>query len=164
MSTEVINKDTDDRKVTRRHHLLSFFIALVFALTIYPTRAHAQIIGNLEVNIPFQFHAGNAKLPPGKYIIRMLDNSDLTVMEISSADGSTSALFEVQEAEANSTPAKSELIFNKYGNRYFLAKLFDEGNANGSEVSKSSYEKKVSQATAEAQAHIPAHHQGQQGK
>jgi hypothetical protein len=143
--------------------LLSLLIALVFALTIYPTKAHAQIIGDLEVNIPFQFHAGNTKLPAGKYRIHMLDDSDLTIMEISSADGSTSALFQVQEAEANTTPAKSELIFNKYGNRYFLAKLFDEGNPSGSQVLKSPYEKKVSQQAAEAQAHVPAHHRGQQG-
>ena len=72
----------------------------------------------------------------------MLDNTDLSIMEISSADGSTSALFEVHDAEANSAPAKSELIFNKYGNRYFLAKLFDEGNPNGSTVDESRYEKK----------------------
>jgi hypothetical protein len=163
MSTETINKGTANCKATRRHHLLSFFIALILAMTIYPAKAHAQIIGNLEVTIPFQFHAGNAKLPAGKYIIHMLDNSDLTVMEITSADGSTSALFEVQDAEANSTPAKSELIFNKYGNRYFLAKVFDEGDANGSEVSKSTYEKKIKQETTEAQAHILAHRQGQQG-
>jgi len=143
--------------------LFLFFIALVLAATIYPAKAHAQIVGDLEVNIPFQFHAGNTKLPPGKYVIHVLDDSDLTVMEISSADRSTSALFEVQQAEANSTPAKSELIFNKYGNRYFLAKLFDEGNPSGSQVLKSPYEKRVSHETAEAQAHVPAHHRGQQG-
>jgi len=164
MVIETINKHHVDQQGTKRHHWLSLLIAILFALTIYPTKAHAQIIGNLEVNIPFQFHAGNAKLPPGKYIVRMLDNSDLTIMEISSLDGSTSALFQVQDAEANSTPAKSELIFNKYGNRYFLAKVFDEGNANGSEVSKSTYEKKVSQATAEAQTHVAANHQGAIGK
>ena len=164
MVIETIDKNHLNSHGTRRHHWLSLLIAVLFALTVYPAKASAQIIGNLEVNIPFQFHAGNAKLPAGKYVIHMLDNSDLAIMEISSLDGSTSALFQVQDAEANSTPAKSELIFNKYGNRYFLAKLFDEGNANGSEVSKSSYEKKISQATAEAQAHIPAHHQGQQGK
>lgn len=163
MSPETINKGTASRKATRRHQLLSFFIALVLAMTIYPAKAHAQIIGNLEVTIPFQFHAGNAKLPAGNYIVHVLDNSDLTIMEISSVDGSTSALFQVQDAEANSTPPKSDLIFNKYGNRYFLAKVFDEGNASGSEVLKSTYEKKVSQATSEAQAHIPAHHKAQQG-
>ena len=163
MSTGVVNGSAASPKAARQHHVLSFFIALVFALTLYPAKVHAQIIGNIEVSIPFQFHAGNAKLPPGNYIIRMLDTSDLTVMEISSADGSTSALFDVHDAEANSTPAKTELIFNKYGNRYFLAKVFDEGNANGSELSKSSYEKKAGQSAAETQAHIPAHHQGQRG-
>src|SRR6266478_5109509 len=163
MFIEAIDKAHASNKGTRRHQLLSLFIALVFALTIYPTKAHAQIVGDLEVNIPFQFHAGNAKLPAGKYVIRMLDDSNLTIMEISSADGSTSALFEVQEAETNATPAKSELIFNKYGNRYFLAKLFYEGNPSGSQVLMSRYEKRVSQETAEAQAHVPAHHRGQQG-
>jgi hypothetical protein len=55
------------------------------------------------------------------------------------------------------------LIFNKYGNRYFLAKLFDEGNPSGSQVLESPYEKRISRAAQEAQAHVPAHHRGQQG-
>ena len=141
------------------NRLLSLLIALVFALTMYPTKAKAQITGDLEVDVPFQFHAGNSKLPPGKYFIHVLDNSDLNIMEISSADGATSALFEVCGAEANSAPAKSELIFNKYGNRYFLAKLFDEGNPSGSVVLESRYEKRI-QAAAEAQEHVPARHRG----
>jgi hypothetical protein len=164
MVIETVVKDQLNRQATRRHHWLSLLIAVLFALMAYPGKASAQIIGNLEVNIPFQFHAGNAKLPAGKYLIRMLDNSDLTIMEISSLDGSTSALFQVQDAEANSTPAKSELIFNKYGNRYFLAKVFDEGNPSGSEVPKSTYEKKIGQASTEAQTHVAANHQGTTGK
>lgn len=135
-------------------------IALVFALTLYPTKAQAQIVGNLEADIPFQFHVGNAKLPPGKYTIHVLDNSDLTTMEISSADGSSSALFEVHDAQANNTPAKSELIFSKYGHRYFLEKLFDESNPNGSEVVKSGYEKRIAEAAAEGQEHVPAQRRG----
>jgi hypothetical protein len=161
MFNEAINRvHASHNGTTRTRNLLSLFIALVFTLTIYPTKAHAQIIGDLEVTIPFQFHAGDAKLPAGKYVVHTVDNTDLTIMEISSEDGSTSAIFEVRDAEANSTPAKSELIFNKYGNRYFLAKLFDEGNPSGSTVDKSRYEKKVGQAATEAQAHVPAHHRG----
>ncbi len=143
-----------------RHKLLSLFIALVFALTLYPNKAQAQIVGDLEVNIPFQFHAGNVKLPPGKYSIHMLDNTDLGVMEITSADGSTSALFDVQSAQANTSPAKSELIFDKYGNRYFLANLFDEGHPSGSQVLESRYEKRIGQAAAEGHEYVPAHHPG----
>jgi len=160
--SEAINKAHASHNGTRGHQLLSLFIALVFALTIYPSRAHAQIIDTLEVNIPFQFHAGNTRLPAGNYSIHTLENSDLMFMEITSADGSISALFEVRQTDASSTPVKSELIFNKYGNRYFLAKLFDEVNPSGSEVAESAYEKKVSQAGAEAQIHVPTHHRGHQ--
>jgi hypothetical protein len=138
-------------------------IALVFALSIHPAKAQAQIIGELEVNIPFQFCAGNSKLPAGNYVVRMLDNTELGIMEISTPDGSASALFDVENTEASSTTSKSELIFNKYGNRYFLAKVFDEGNRNGSSVPESQYEKRAGQAAAEAQAHVPAHRHGQQG-
>ncbi|PYX26354.1 MAG: hypothetical protein DMG82_02070 [Acidobacteria bacterium] len=148
---------------TGRYQLLALFIALVVVLTMHPTKAQAQVVGNLEVDIPFQFHAGNVKLPPGKYTIHMLENTDLTVMEITSLDGSTSALFEVGRAQASSAPAKSELIFNKYGNRYFLAKVFDEGNPSGSQVLESRYEKRIGQAATEGQEHVQAHHRDQQG-
>ena len=144
------------QEIRGHQQLLSLFIALVFALALYPSKAQAQIVGEIEANIPFQFHAGNVKLPAGRYFIHVLDNTDLTVMEITSADGSTSALFDVQGTQATSSPAKSELIFDKYGNRYFLAKLFDEGNLSGSQVLKSRYEKRISQASAEGQEHVAA--------
>jgi hypothetical protein len=150
-------------RVTSRQYLLSLFCVLLFALTIIPSKVDAQILNNFEVQVPFQFHVGNTKLPAGQYRIHVLDDSDLSVMEIMSTDGSISALFQVQETEANSTPAKSELLFNKYGNRYFLAKLFEEGSASGSQVIESRYEKTVSHQTMEAQEHVPAHRRAQQG-
>jgi hypothetical protein len=157
MFIQTTDKACTSHQATRRNQLLSLFIASVFALMIYPSKAHAQIIHTLEVDVPFQFHAGNTELPPGKYSIRTLDMSDLSFMEITSADHSTSALFEVHETDASSAPAKSELIFNKYGNRYFLAKLFEEGNPSGSDVVESNDEKKLSQAATEAQIHVPIH-------
>jgi hypothetical protein len=164
MFTEAIKGAHASHNVTTRtRDVLLFLITLVFTLTISPIKAHAQVIGDLDVTIPFQFHAGDAKFPAGKYLIHTVENYDLTLMEISSADGSTSALFEVRDAEANSAPAKSELIFNKYGDRYFLTKIFDEGNPNGSTVVESRYEKRVGQAATEAQSHVLAHRKGQQG-
>ncbi len=146
-------------KLQNTNQLLSFAFALIVGLAMYPTKAHAQIMGQLEVNVPFEFHVGNSKLPAGKYVIHTLDDSGLTVMEISSADGSTSVLFDVQSVEAGSVPARNELIFNKYGNRYFLAQLFDEGNRNGDEVVASRDEKKIGQA-ADAQEHVTVSRRG----
>src|ERR1700739_1825168 len=87
-------ENTNNRTLRLARYLLPE-VALLLALVITPAKSHAQITGNIEANIPFQFHVGDAKLPAGKYLIRMLDDSDLTVMEISSVDGSISALFDV---------------------------------------------------------------------
>lgn len=163
MFTELTGTTARNHIGARGRQVLLSFLALVFTVTISPTKARAQIVGELEVNIPFPFYAGNAKLPAGKYAVHQLSDTDLKVMEISSADGATSALFEVRDAETNSAPRKSELIFNKYGKQYFLAKIFDSDNPDGSALEESRYEKKVDQSTAEAQAHVPAHHKGQQG-
>ena len=163
MATQFIDSSHGIRKSTKPYQLLAFFIALVCALTIHPAKAHAQIIGELEADIPFQFYAGTANLPAGKYVVHMMDNSNLKIMEISSADGSTSALFQVTDTRANSAPHTGELIFNKYGDLYFLTSVFDQGNPDGSEVPKSKYEKRVSQTVTEAQKHVPADHRGQQG-
>ncbi|MGA8554731.1 MAG: hypothetical protein WB630_09950 [Candidatus Acidiferrales bacterium] len=145
------------REGATRYQFVRMFIALVFAAMIYPQQTHAQLIGTMEADIPFQFHAGNTRLPAGKYFIRMLDDSNLTLIEISKPDGSVAVLLQVRETDANSTPPKSELVFNKYGKNYFLEKLFDEGQSSGSQVLESSYEKRLGRAAAEGQEHVPAH-------
>jgi hypothetical protein len=120
-------------------------------------------VGNIRVNVPFQFHAGDVNFPAGKYTIHLVENSDLNVLEISSADGRTSALLQVLEAETNSTPAKSQLIFNKIDNQYFLARIFDEGNTSGSEIIANRDEKTVNQASDNDPEHVRAQSQAQKG-
>jgi hypothetical protein len=141
---------------TRGRQLLSLFAGLILALTVGASRAKAQIVGDLVVNVPFEFHAGNADFSAGEYRIHVVDDSGLTVMQISSMDGSRSAFFQVQQAAAKDTPTKSELIFNKYGDQYFLARLFDQGERIGSEVLKSRYERRISKNVAQAEEHVPA--------
>ena len=84
------------------------FIGVVLGMSTIS--AYGQIIGQLEADIPFTFHAGGTKLPPGKYVIHVLGGSDLTVMEIQSADGRTSALFDVREAQDSTEPKKSDSL------------------------------------------------------
>jgi hypothetical protein len=159
---ELISKANANHNVTRRNHLVALFTVFLFVLIIYPGRAHAQVIGSVEANIPFSFQAGNAQLPPGDYSIRMVENSNLTYMQITSKDGSSSAMFQVHETDLSSAPAKTELIFNKYGDHYFLAQVFDEGDPSGSQVVESSYEHKVSKAAAESKVHVATTQQRQQ--
>jgi hypothetical protein len=135
------------------------FIGVVLGMSTIS--AQGQIIGQLEANIPFTFHAGGAKLPPGKYVIHVMEGSDLGLMEIQSADGHTSALFEVREALDSTSPKKNELVFNHYGSRYFLSKLFDEGEPVGSAVVESGYAKHYASGRESAEERdVPASHPG----
>jgi hypothetical protein len=82
-------------------------------------------------------------------------------MEIQSADTRTSALFEVREAQDSTTPQKAELVFNHYGNRYFLSKLFDGGDKVGSAVIDSGYSKRYAPGGAsDEEKAVPASHPG----
>lgn len=147
----------------RGYQMFWLIAALIFAMSFFPANAHGQVVGVLEFNVPHSFYVGNTKLPAGTYRIHMLDDSDLTVMEITSADNSTSALFEVEAARTDVRPKKNEVIFNKYGNQYFLSKLFDDGERNGSQVLKSRYETRLIDAAAESkivQEQVPAHRPG----
>src|SRR5436853_7268636 len=143
--------------------LLSSLALSALTLTIFAGKAHAQIVGNLDADIPFQFHVGNTVLPAGSYRIKVLDDSNLNVMEISSMDGSHSAFFQVQESYAKTTPDRSELIFNKYGDQYFLSKLFDQGEPDGSELTESRAEKQISKGALVTEGNVSTRRM-QQGK
>jgi hypothetical protein len=135
------------------------FIGVVLGMSTIS--AQGQIIGQLKADIPFTFHAGGTKLPPGQYVIHVLGDSNLGVMEIRSADGRTSALFEVREAQDSTVPKKTELVFNHYGNRYFLSKLFDEGEKVGSTVVESGYAKQyASGGASDGEKEVAASHEG----
>jgi len=146
-----------------RHALLPLFLTLLFAMSLWPARAQAQIIGNLEADVPFQFHVGNTTLPAGRYMIHELEGSELMVMQISSVDGKLSALFDVESAQAGTTPEKSELIFNKYGDSYFLSEMFDEGNVDGNRLFISRAEKKAGKESGADVARVTARHPQQNG-
>jgi hypothetical protein len=146
-----------------RRPLMSLFVLLGLVLAVGTGKAQAQIIGEMEADIPFQFHVGDTRLPAGKYLIKALGDSDLTVMEITSADGRTSALFEVHGTQADTRPTKTELVFDKYGDQYFLSKLFYEGAKQGSQVPESHYQKILSKGETPGEgSRVPAHHRGQQ--
>jgi hypothetical protein len=165
MFNDTIHKMYTNQEGTVGRRLLPLFIGLVLAFAINPVKAHAQIADEdeIEADIPFQFHAGDAKLPPGKYTFRLISDSNPMILEISSVDGSASALIDVEGAWARTVSANTELIFNRYGNRYFLEKLFDKDKQDGNKVFESRYEKLINQAAAEGQEHVPAHHRKQQG-
>jgi hypothetical protein len=106
--------------------------------------ANAQIGDTtIEANITHAFIVGTTTLPAGKYEVRALDYTDPNTFEIRSADGHTATIFETHSAQANRTPRKTELVFNKFGDSYFLSQIWLEGSDFGNELEKTKAEKKL---------------------
>lgn len=106
----------------------------------------AQIVNAIDANIPHSFIVSSKTLPPGKYTFRMSQGSSGSIMTVTSADGKSTDEFLVQQAQAQSTPAHTELIFNRYGKKEFLSKVFESGNPAGVGVADVSQEEKQMQA------------------
>ena len=111
--------------------------ALVLLGAICTTHlANAQIINQIDADITHAFVIGNTTLPPGKYTFRMLPDSDLSAMTVTSADGKHSVEFLVRESQANHTPQHSELVFACYGQKEFLTRVLEQGSKIGVAVAE----------------------------
>ena len=92
-------------------------IAITFLssiLAMAATAAFAQ--GSSTATIPFNFRVGSALLPAGSYEIRHLEANVVTFRNL---DGRGSAIA-LATTTTGDTAAVSKLVFNRYGERYFL--------------------------------------------
>lgn len=98
---------------------------LIVAIGFLPAVLHAQMVIKtplFRVDVPFAFMAAGVHLPAGSYIVSHVDPS---LILVETQDGKARALVHVAIENSNSsTPAK--LVFNKYGDQYFVAQVWTE--------------------------------------
>lgn len=94
----------------------------------------------LKADIPFEFVIANKTMPAGKYTVEPGSASHTLVVR--SADwGATCAVS--ANGKASSGRTGSYLLFRKYGDRYFLAEVWNEAKQRGSEIRKSKTEREL---------------------
>ena len=105
--------------------------------------ANAQTLQyRLTANIPFDFSAAGEKLPAGKYWIKRAQTSDGDmVVQISSVDGQSNITRLTIPVSAKQPVKTGLLVFNRYGDEYFLSEIWPAGGATGRELHKSRAER-----------------------
>jgi len=109
-----------------------------------PMKKQSFLMAGLLVDIPFAFVAGNATLPAGEYRVQKLDGNS-AVLLIHCWDASASALVITNAAQAKEPRSESKLVFNRYGNRYFLSQVWTAGSIRGRQLPISPREKEMPQ-------------------
>jgi hypothetical protein len=117
-------------------------MAGVMALTMFATTRVAQAQQSLVINIPFDFVAGNTQLAAGEYTVKVSVPTHSLIL-ISRKDSTASAFINTYAAVSNTPQAESKLVFNRYGDRYFLSQVWSEGNSQGRQLVKTSREKEM---------------------
>ena len=108
-------------------------IALAVLVGSMAVAANAQNSGRrlLVANIPFQFNVGDTTLPSGEYTISQTNPaSDCAVLQIKMKNGGHSMLVQMSSIVGKTADA-STLIFNRYGNKYFFAQAWIDGDSEG---------------------------------
>lgn len=125
-----------------RKHVRTLGITLSAAglLAFTAPISQAQITHALEADIHHDFIIGNTVFPPGNYVFRVLDDSDLTAMNVKSVNNDLSEDFLVRQSDDKTTPNHAELIFDRYGNEQFLNKIYAPGKKLGAAVVEPSRE------------------------
>jgi hypothetical protein len=114
---------------------LAIASVVVLSMAVASVSARAQASFPLAANIPFDFVVGKQTLPAGEYRIEQL--SSQSVQLIRSTDGHTSTIVMTMAALANDWQSESKLVFNRYGDQYFLSQIWTAGNKSGRELYKS---------------------------
>ena len=112
------------------------------------TTTQAQTINQFTADIPFDFHVGGEQLPAGEYTIRCLNpSSDVKVLQLRKTDGESSVMLHTNSIIGRIN-RKSRLVFNRYGNQYFLSQAWLVSESLGMQAVKSRQEKATSKEMA----------------
>src|SRR5882762_4237767 len=122
----------------------SFLMAGVLVLSSMAATQVARAQKTMVVDIPFAFTAGSATLPAGEYRVQKMDLNS-AVLLIHCWDARASALVITNAAEAKEPQTESKLVFNRYGNRYFLSQVWTAGSIRGRQLPISPREKEMPQ-------------------
>ena len=103
-------------------------LSLVAAFTLMAGFGFAGTGVTMSINVPFDFYAGDQKLPAGEYRFEMGSGflPTAAVVTVRAKDGAGIWMM-VTDAASDENASSNQLSFNKYGDRHFLSSVSIQG-------------------------------------
>ncbi|MEN6535820.1 MAG: hypothetical protein ABFD89_19310 [Bryobacteraceae bacterium] len=118
------------------------FLLLAGLVAILAIPAAAQT-PRLTADIPFEFIAGGQTMPAGEYSVGDFANIPCVVISGWVQGTRENVVFLTQRAQPMNSAQNSRLVFNKYGDKYFLAEIWGFANELGWRVPQSRLEREA---------------------
>jgi hypothetical protein len=133
----------------KKNKLLSFAAAVIILVVCSPAIAQVKVTFTMSSS----FYGGNAKLPPGTYTLRqMQDEPNLFTLENST--GSHSVMLEGRQS-TKTTTGNPKVLFNRYGQTDYLESI-ETSTGNSVDIESSAAEKLAAKKGAPEPHTVPA--------
>lgn len=132
----------------KRANFRIFLMLGLFAILAVGS-AQAQTRKEMTANIPFSFNVGEKSFPAGEYnVTRLNPASDKAAIAIKSEDGRLSRIVLTMPVLTSRTQARARLVFNHYGDQYYLAQVWTPADDTGLQLLQSKSEQMVARRQA----------------
>lgn len=98
--------------------------------------------GDVIANVPFPFMVSGHALPPGKYIVAPIGETNLRIY-----GNKQSVIFQTHSASGNAPEGTGKVVFHRYGGAYFLSEVWVPATSTGRQLFTSQAEKELAQST-----------------
>jgi hypothetical protein len=130
------------RQLVKGMTMLLMVVALAFVSAV--ASAYGQ---TARADVPFEFVAAGRTLAAGHYEISAA-NSTREFVRIRNNGTEQSTMMLTIAATKNRVVEEGKLVFRRYGNRYFLAEIWNAGESEGRQLLKSKEEKAIARELA----------------
>jgi len=120
------------------NYLSGIVLGLILVLSAVP--GHADDTKKIKVTIPFDFVVGSKQLKAGDYVVQSWGNSGDGALLFRSEDGGAQQIVFVVPVE-NNTGNHERLVFHRYGDEQFVARVWFMGDEEGYELIPGAREK-----------------------
>lgn len=120
--------------------IFSLVIAFSLLLSAATAATPAAFGFKIKADIPFDFMVGKKKMTKGEYTIESANDNGLILIR-KAKSGKGINILTVKDKHTDKH--KSKLVFRRYDDQYFLARIWDGSGETVLKIEKSSAEKKV---------------------
>jgi hypothetical protein len=123
--------------MTKRTIVLAITLGALLSLLAIRVTAQTR---ELVADIPFSFTVCNRQMPAGTYTVRSITSSTPNLLLVRSKDNQSAEIACTHDVQGSKRTTDGKLIFNRYGDQYFLSELWFPGEMTGNQVFKTERE------------------------
>lgn len=96
----------------------------------------------VKANVPFDFIVNGSTFPAGEYTLQSVDVQG-KVLSIRGVNSQTQGMIVSEDSRSSERSQQTKLVFHRYGNQYFLAEVWLQGDDIGRNLPECPLEKEV---------------------